>query len=201
MFTMKLPNLAIVDVETSGMSPYRDRIIEIGIIRVEDNRVVSNFNQLIDPERVVPQWITNITGIRHSDVQGKPLFSEKFPEVDALLQDAVFVAHNVNFDYNFFRNEYQRMGRDFEMEKVCTIKLSKFFNPNYDGHGLDKIIARYGMEVENRHRAYDDALILWKFINRLRSQFSLEELVKAIEIQLYLDNSKQSHEQLSFHQN
>lgn len=155
--------LVFVDVETTGSSAWGSRILEIGLIRVEDGKVVAHMNQVLDPEEHVPGWITRLTGIAHSETLGKPVFAEVLPQLKQLFGDAVFVAHNASFDYGFFSAEFRRAGDAFAMDKLCTVRLSRALFPNERSHRLDEVIRRSGYSVANRHRAYDDALVLHRF--------------------------------------
>jgi DNA polymerase-3 subunit epsilon len=155
--------LVFVDVETTGSGPDTSRILEIGALRVEDGAVVAHMNQVLDPEELVPGWITHLTGIEHAETIGQPLFGEVLPRLKQLFEGAVFVAHNVSFDYSFFGAEFRRAGDRFAMDKLCTVRLSRALYPSERSHKLDEVIRRGGYQVANRHRAYDDAEVLHKF--------------------------------------
>jgi DNA polymerase-3 subunit epsilon len=155
--------LVFIDVETTGGMAWSSRILEIGALRVEDGQVVSTMKQVLDPEEPVPGWITRLTGIEQHETHGKPTFGEMSGELRNLFQGALFVAHNVNFDYSFFREEFRKLGDSFSMDKLCTVRLSRALYPEHRSHKLDSVIARHGYRVANRHRAYDDAEVLHKF--------------------------------------
>jgi DNA polymerase-3 subunit epsilon len=155
--------LVFVDVETTGGMAYSSRILEIGVLRVENGIVVDKMNQVVDPEEPVPGWITNLTGIEPDETYGKPQFVDLLSRLDALFSGAVFVAHNVSFDYSFFREEFRRAGVSFAMPHLCTVRLSRALYPAERSHRLDSVIARHGYQVSRRHRAYDDAEVLHKF--------------------------------------
>lgn len=191
-------NITFVDVETSGMKPSRDRVIEIGIIRVEDGKVVKEFNSLIDPESHVPGWITNVTGIKNSDVVGQPVFGDVAQEVMELFKDSLFVAHNVAFDYGFIGQEFKRLGLDFCQSKLCTIKLSRKVYPQYPRHSLSHIIYRHKIKIENRHRAYDDALVLFEFYNQIINEHPLQQISPLINQLISHPNQSHDRSQLSF---
>src|SRR5947209_4735474 len=97
--------LAFVDIETTGASSTRDRIIEIGILRVENNQVVKTFQTLINPNQYLPPEIVNLTGITSADLENAPTFRQVKDEISEMLKDCIFVAHNVRFDYSFIKNE------------------------------------------------------------------------------------------------
>src|SRR5258708_31911884 len=109
MFFTMLPNkLAFVDIETTGTRSSSDRIIEIGILRVEDNKLVSSFQSLVNPQSYLPKEITLLTGITQQDIEHAPTFRSIKDEVLETLADCTFVAHNVRFDYAFLKNEFLR---------------------------------------------------------------------------------------------
>lgn len=155
--------LVFVDVETTGAAAASSRMLEIGALRVENGQVVNRYKQVLDPEEAVPGWITNLTGIEPEDTHGMPVFSDITAKLAEVFEGAVFVAHNVNFDYSFFQAEFRRVGVGFSMDKLCTVRLSRALFPHERSHRLDEVIRRGGYEVANRHRAYDDAEVLHKF--------------------------------------
>ncbi len=157
-------NLAIVDVETTGTHPGYSRIIEIGILRIENGKCVETFTTCINPEQEVLPWISRLTGITQEEVDRAPLFVEVIDEVRRLLHDAVFVAHSVGFDYAFIQHEFMRAGRSFHAECLCTVRLSRLLSPRARRHNLSRIIERHGFVCRARHRAYDDAHVLWQLL-------------------------------------
>lgn len=163
-----------LDIETTGASPRSSRVLEVGAARVENGKIVRTYNQLIDPEEHVPSFITNLTGIKDEDVWGKPTFRAITQELDELLDGAIFVAHNVTFDYNFLAMEYTKLRAKFAKDRLCTVRLSRALYPHEKSHRLDAIIERHGYEVTNRHRAYDDAEILYKFFTDSYEKFGLD---------------------------
>ena len=168
----------IVDIETTGMNGWFDRIIEIGMIRVEKNQIVEKFKSLVNPEIYVSPFIENFTGIRSEELQQAPIFSEIKDKVYDLLTDSIFVAHNARFDYSFLRNEFKRTGISYNVKTLCTVKLSRNLFPQYRTHSLSAIIERYHLGCKNRHRAYDDAFVLWQFIQNISRKFTVSKLQK-----------------------
>jgi DNA polymerase-3 subunit epsilon len=167
---------AIVDVETTGASPVNDRIIEIGILRVENGRVVKTFNSLINPLKHLSPFITRITGIVPDDLVSAPTFEDLREEIAELLQGAVFVAHNARFDYGFIKNELKRSGVTFNAKCLCTVRLSRKLFPNERKHDLSTLIERHNLECGERHRAFADAKVLWDFIEMIGRSGRSEEL-------------------------
>src|SRR5687767_4783245 len=140
MNALKDKTFAILDVETTGGSPTYERIIEIGIIRVENGKIVKTYNQLINPEKYISPFITSITGITNTDIESAPLFSDISNEILELFEDAILVAHNARFDYGFIRNEFKRVGFNFSSESLCTVRLSRQLFSQHKTHDLSSII-------------------------------------------------------------
>jgi len=176
--------LVFVDVETNGISHTSGHVIEVGAIRVEDGKVVRSFNKLIDPGRPIPAFITRLTGITDDDLKSAPMFADIADELHDLLDGAVFVAHNVRFDYSFLKTEFKRVGKTFLPKQLCTVKLSRALFPEESSHKLEAIIRRYNFKFDNRHRAYDDAHVLWQFIKYIQINHTVEAVQEAISKQL-----------------
>ncbi len=155
-----------LDIETTGASARFARITEIGALRVENHQVVATYNQLINPEMPIPHFITTMTGISNEMVWDAPTFRGIADDLELFLDGALFVAHNVNFDYSFIKAEYGRFGNTFGMDRMCSVQLSRKLYPEHRSHRLDKVIERMGIEVQNRHRALDDAEVIWKFVQQ-----------------------------------
>ena len=156
--------LAIVDVETNGGYMDSGQVIEIGILRVENGVVVETYRSFVKPARHIPWWITQLTGITNEDLENAPFFEEIAVEVHRLLSGAIFVAHNVGFDHVFIKNEFRRLEMEWKAKKLCTVEISRAMYPKHKSHSLEAIIARHGFKPAARHRAFEDAKILWDFI-------------------------------------
>jgi DNA polymerase-3 subunit epsilon len=176
--------LVFVDIETNGLDHVRGRVIEVAAIRVESGAVTQIFRSLIDPETELPYYITNLTGIKTNDLKGAPTFDQIADELKAVLEGAVFVAHNVRFDYSFLKQEFGRLGLTFSPKQLCTVKLSRALHPHEKGHKLSDLIQRHGFSYGARHRAYDDAAVLWQFIQYAQKHFPPGQVEAAIALQL-----------------
>ena len=189
MECLKGRTLAIVDVETSGTGR-DDRIIEIGILRIENGVCTETFRTFLDPERVLSPWISNLTGIVQSDIDGAPHFANVASQVERLLSGAIFVAHNVSFDYAFIKGEFERIDRFFEAQCLCTVKLSRLLSPRAKHHNLSAVIRRHKLLCESRHRAFDDAHALWQFM-QWGHRRKEKALARAIETLLHSDRTRE----------
>lgn len=176
--------LSFVDIETTGTNPVSGRIIEIGILRVEENRLVKTYKTLINPQRYIDPFIQNLTGITQEHLENAPTFEHIKDEILEILQDSIFVAHNVRFDYGFLRNEYRRFGHSFSAKHFCTVKLARLLYPNFSKYNLDSIMERFNISCENRHRAFDDAKVLWEFYQKAMKEIPQEVFEKSVNIAL-----------------
>ncbi|MCB1957446.1 MAG: ethanolamine utilization protein [Rhodocyclaceae bacterium] len=179
---MSLPeSLAIIDLETTGASPVSDRITEIGIVRVDVDGAIVRWSTLVNPGIPIPPTIQRFTGITDAMVADAPSFEDVMERTRALLDGAVFVAHNARFDYGFIRSAFRRAGAPFDAEVLCTVKLSRALYPEHKRHGLDALIARHALRCEARHRALGDAETVWHFLEVARRQFDDETLRRAVD--------------------
>lgn len=173
-------NFTIVDVETTGGSPFFNRVIEIGLLRVERGEVVEEYQTLLNPEMPIPEFISKLTGITEEDVAAAPTFAELADEILSKFDDAIFVAHNSQFDYGFLKEEFRRLGYGFTMPQLCTVRLSRALYKEHKHHNLSAIIERYEFECENRHRAFDDAKVLWDFLQHAQANLDEVEFLKTL---------------------
>lgn len=171
-------NFTIVDIESTGGSPFFSRIIEVGLLRVERGEVVEEFQTLINPGVEIPEFITNMTGISAKHLVGKPTFADIAEDLLSKFEDSIFVAHNVNFDYGFLKEEFRRSGLSFNIDRLCTVRLSRALYKEHKKHNLSAIIERYNFECKNRHRAFDDARVLWDFMQLSQREVEAEEFQK-----------------------
>ncbi len=172
--------LAFIDVETTGTRASYDRIIEIGIIRVENNKLVKTFQSLINPQSYLPKEITMLTGITPQDIENAPTFRSIKDEIHEMLTDCTFVAHNVRFDYAFLKQEFLRESVIYSSKHFCTVRLSRILFPQWERHNLDAVIRECNISCVNRHRAFDDAQVLFEFYQQLLERLPIEQLEEAL---------------------
>ncbi|MCF7999962.1 MAG: 3'-5' exoribonuclease [Methylovulum sp.] len=172
--------LAFVDLETTGGSATKDRIIEIAMVLVDDDGV-REWSQLIQPQIRIPLFIEQLTGISNAMVANAPDFDAVAAEVDALLQGRLFIAHNARFDYGFLKNEFKRLGMLFKPQVLCTVKLSRTLYPQYERHNLDSLISRHQLQTKQRHRALADAQLIYQFWQQATQQFSAEVIQATVK--------------------
>jgi DNA polymerase III epsilon subunit family exonuclease len=155
--------LAIIDVETTGASAaWGDRVIEVGIVRLENGNIVSKYEQLIDPKRRISAGITALTGISTQMVVGQPTFAQQLPNMLPLLQGAVIVGHNVRFDLSFLNSEFRKTGTDMlhalgATQVLDTVRIARR-RFGRGGNGLQTLCRRLGYTPDCAHRALSDVI-------------------------------------------
>lgn len=173
------PDLAFVDIETTGSHFERDRITEIGI-KTLANDEVSEWESLINPEVFIPLNIQRLTGISPQMVAGQPVFDALALQIKEELDGNIFVAHNARFDHGFIKASFKRMGIDFRPKVLCTVKLSRLLFPDQPRHNLDTIIQAHSLTVSARHRALGDADLLLQFWRVCEQTVGRERLLEAL---------------------
>lgn len=148
---------AIVDIETTGSHPQDNGITEIAILLHNGEKVEDRFETLINPGRRIPPYVSQLTGITDQMTSTAPGFQEVAEKIYHLLQNRIFIAHNVNFDYSFVKYHLRTAGYEWMPKKLCTLKLSRKAFPDLHKYGLGHICRALDIPVENRHRAGGDA--------------------------------------------
>jgi len=175
---------AVVDVETTGASAGNgDRVTEIAIYTLCNGRVEPVLETLIDPERPIPRYVSQLTRITDEMVRGQPTFADVADQVADALAGRIFAAHNARFDWAFLARELQRT-RHVEIDgpRVCTVQLTRRLVPGLRSRGLDSVAQYFGVEIADRHRAAGDAKATAVILSRLlglaadRGVGTLEEL-------------------------
>jgi len=143
----------IIDIETTGAN----KITEISIFKYDGTQVIDEFTSLVNPETQIPSYIVALTGIDNGMVADAPRFHEVAESILEITKDSIFVAHNVNFDYNIIRNEFKDIDISFSRPKLCTIRLSRKLFPGFKSYSLGKLCNTLDITVVDRHRARGDA--------------------------------------------
>lgn len=161
---------AIVDIETTGSYAAGNGITEIAIVIHDGKKVLNFYETLINPQKPIPIFIQSLTGISNAMVANAPLFDEVAAQVYELLQDKIFVAHNVNFDYSFIRHHLLQRGYELDLKKLCTVRLSRKIMPGLAGYSLGKLCHQLDINLANHHRAGGDALATAELFRMLIEQ-------------------------------
>ena len=175
-----LPDMVILDIETTGGSHLYDRITEIALVRIQNGEVVDTWQSLINPGKPIPITITHLTGITDEMVKDAPTFDEIAAELYQYLEGVPLAAHNVRFDYGFLKAEYQRIEATLQLRTLCTVKLSRKMFPGHKGHGLDAIMRRHGLTTNARHRAMGDVILVIEYLEKARLALGSQKVIEEI---------------------
>ena len=156
---------SIIDVETTGYP--KNKITDISILSTDGKSIIKEFHSLVNPSTTIPRNITRLTGISNETVKDAPKFFEIAKQVLNNTRDSIFVAHNVNFDFNVIKNEYKELGYSFKRKKLCTVKLSRKIIPGHKSYSLGKLCADLKIPIHGRHRAKGDAFATFKLFKLL----------------------------------
>ncbi len=148
---------AIIDIETTGLSAGKEKITEIAILIHDGRQVTEEFSSLIDPERKIPYYITQLTGINDQMVTGAPKFYELARQIVELTENTTVVGHNVQFDYSFLKAEFLSLGYEFQRKTLDTVRLSRKLIPGQKSYSLGKLCSALNIDNNQRHRALGDA--------------------------------------------
>jgi DNA polymerase III subunit epsilon len=172
---------AIVDIETTGGHAAANGITEIAIHVHDGSKVVQHFTTLINPEKNIPTFITALTGISNAMVASAPSFENVAAQIFEILNDKIFIAHNVNFDYSFVYHHLKKCGYNLNVQKLCTVRLARKALPGYTSYSLGKICRSLNIEVEGRHRADGDAAATVKLFDKILDANGLEHINKMLK--------------------
>ena len=168
--------MVILDLETTGGRAKYHRIIEIGLLVIENGCLIETWQSFINPETIVPNFIQKLTGIKPNMLNNAPKFGDIADILHEKLKDRTLVAHNARFDYSFLKSEFNRIGIHYTTKPLCSVKLSRNLYPQFRRHGLSEIIKRFELTIENRHRALDDAQMVYGFFIKTSAIYSPEEI-------------------------
>ncbi|MDG1121554.1 MAG: exonuclease domain-containing protein [Glaciecola sp.] len=148
----------VVDIETTGGRAAQHKITEIGMVKVVNGEIIEEYETLLNPQRRIPRNITALTGIDDAMVADAPIFAEVADEVAQFTKGCVFVAHNVNFDYGFIKQEFTRIERRFSRAKLCTVREMRKAKPGLKSYSLANLTAAFNIDMTRHHRAMSDAI-------------------------------------------
>ena len=146
----------VLDLETTGFSATTEKITEVGIMKLKDGEVIDEFSCFVNPEKHIPQRVSEVTNITDEMVADAETIDKVFPKVLDFIKDSVIVAHNAGFDVGFLKQNAKSLGYDFDYTYLDTLSLAKDLFPDYKKYKLGKIADNLGIKVEVAHRALDD---------------------------------------------
>ena len=146
----------VLDLETTGFSAKTEKITEVGIMKVKNGEVIDEFSCFVNPEKHIPERVTEVTNITDEMVKDAKTIEQVFPEILDFIKDSVLVAHNAPFDMGFLKQNAKVLGYEFDYTYIDTLSLAKDLFPDYKKYKLGKIAENLGIKVEVAHRALDD---------------------------------------------
>lgn len=149
---------AIVDIETTGGFADNHGITEIAVALHDGKKLTGFYESLVNPQKPIPRFISGLTGITSEMLTDAPLFPEIAPKIYSLLQDRIFVAHNVNFDYSFVQKALQDAGFNYQAKRLCTVRMSRKIFPGFKSYSLGNLARQLSVKLDNAHRAGPDCL-------------------------------------------
>ena len=166
----------VLDVEATGGKFPPERMMELGMVRIQSPKSWTTWESLFNPDREIPPFVADLTGIRQNMLQSAPKFPARAKEIDAFTKDAWLVGHPVTFDYRYLRYEMGLAGIDFVRPLLCTQQLARYFLPEQPSYSLGKLCRSLGIETMGRHRALGDAQLTAHLFERILDAAMLDDL-------------------------
>ncbi len=154
-----ITSFVAIDIETTGLSPENNKIIEVGALKIRDGKVVDTLSVLIDPEVSLPYQIVELTGITDSMLSGKETFSEASKNIYEFIKDEPLLGHNIRFDYSFLKHHLANSGYTIDNKLIDTLRIAKGLHPEMASRSLSNMCIKYNLVNEAAHRAYEDARV------------------------------------------
>lgn len=185
----------VLDFETTGTSSKRDKVIELGMVKVRNSKIIDTYQSFFDPERPIPYFITNLTGISNNDVEQAPTFRDEIDRIITFIGNATLVAHNMRFDYSFLRSEFEFARENLiENKTLCTLILARKLFPELKSKSLGNMVKHFRIRHRDVHRALGDATatakILIKMIKKCRDDHDIESINDLLTFQSPIRDSK-----------
>ena len=188
-------SFSVVDVETTGLSANKNRIIEIALVKIENLKITDKLHYLINPQTYIPPFITSLTGIDNDDVIGAPIFSEIVDEIISFTDNTILTAHNFPFDSSFLNSEFTISGREFINEhSCCTLKIARKIYPTLKSKSLSNVAQSLNLKNTNAHRALGDAEITAKVLLKMIKELQTKDSILTVgEFLAYQAGISESH--------
>lgn len=162
-------NYVVLDIETTGLSPIDNDIIEIAAIQIKNGRILNKFNTLINPGYPIPPFISNLTGITNQMICTAPFIKDIIPDLVNFIGDLPIIAHNAPFDMRFISHNLKKFGLSINNGVIDTLQVSRQLYPHFESHKLSVVANKLGVNVINAHRAMADVKILNDIFNVMLS--------------------------------
>ena len=172
---IKEAEYVIFDIETTGLDPFEDKIIEIGAVKIKNGKKVGKFSELINPEIKIPAEISNITNITDDMVKNSRTIDKVLPEFIEFCKDSIVVAHNARFDVGFIKQKAKNYNLEFDNSVMDTLFMAQTLLTDLKRFGLSNLVNYFNIPLEEHHRAYEDAKATGEvFIRLVRKILDME---------------------------
>jgi DNA polymerase-3 subunit alpha (Gram-positive type) len=172
----------VFDLETTGLNIKRDRIIEVGAVKVSSGLVIDRFLTFVNPGMKIPQRVTELTGITDDMVKDAPGIGQVLDEFNQFASGCVLVAHNATFDFGFMRQKAARIGKDFEYTVLDTLAMARLMYPDMPSHRLNSLAKKMGIPQFRHHRAESDAETASEIFRKMLGIFAREGVVTVSDL-------------------
>lgn len=186
---------SVFDFETTGTSAKFENVIQIGIVRIRNKKIVDTFSSYINPGKPIPYFITTLTGITNSDVENAPYFDEIYPKIKEFVEGSILVAHNLSFDFSFLKYECLRYNLEtIDNPAICTLKLAKRIYPDLQSKSLGSLVKFLKIKHRNVHTGLGDATatakVFLRMFESLKTNFDVNSVNDLIKVQSLSNTSK-----------
>lgn len=182
----------VVDLETTGLAPKTDRILEVGAWKVENGGFVQKFHRMVDSGMKIPERITQLTGITDSMVQGQPMIDTVIREFIEFAGELPLLGHNLMFDYAFLKHAAVNQKITFERMGMDTLKISRKVLAELPSRKLGELCSYYHIPQQRAHRADEDAYVTAILYEKMKEQFKENEPELFVPVQLQYKAKKQA---------
>lgn len=178
------------DLETTGLSPETDQIIEIGALKVVDGKVAERFMEFVKPDQPISEKITEITGITNEMVSGARKTETIIHDFVNFCEDYVLIGHNIMFDYKFCKIYAEKYGHPFDKKGIDTLKIARKIHKEFDSKSLGALCEHYKINNQAAHRAYHDALATAKLYQCMAHYYEAQDEKVFLPMQLIYRQKK-----------
>lgn len=173
----------VVDLETTGLSKYRHQITEIAAVKLKENKIVEEFQTLVNPETKIPRFITRLTGIDNEMVKDAPTIKDALPRFLEFIGSSTIIAHNATFDYGFLSlNADKHLETELTNQRLCTRKLANRLLPDLPRKRLKDLCEVFNIKNDQAHRAMADVKVTVNIFRRFQTMMTLVDINTQEEI-------------------
>ena len=196
---MIISDYIAIDLETTGIRLSKDKIIEVGLLKVKDSHIIDTFSCVINPDMQVDDKILELTKISKNELENAKRIHEVINHIVDFCEEYVLLGHNTIFDYSFVKKEANRAGLEFEKRGIDTYKLCKKVLPENVRKNLTDACNYFGIERKNSHRAFSDAYYTHVLFQEIIKKFKTLEIsseAMKVKIKKFVPIRKRTKEDL-----